>query len=71
MWLTNNSSKTWEDYNCGQDHLVTIKPHSTFEVKEEEGIILLRNLGHENWLTKSEDPRTKEEIETTEIKIEI
>ena len=59
MWIKNNSKREWKDYNCGDGVVITIKPESIFEVDDKAGIILLRNLGHERWLTETSAPREK------------
>ena len=51
MFIKNNSDNEWKDYNCGDGIIITIKPKSTFEVSSATGVILLRNLGSEKWLT--------------------
>lgn len=62
MIIKNNSDREWKDYNCGNGVFVTIKPKSTFEVDDEAGVVLLRNLGHPNWLVEVE----KEEVKSPE-----
>lgn len=61
MWLRNNSNKKWEDYNCGNNVVVTIEPLSDFEIDDVAGMLLLKNLGHENWLTMISAPEIKKE----------
>jgi len=61
MWLRNNSKQKWEDYNCGNNVIITIEPESEFEVDDNSAKVLLKNLGHENWLVQlKQKEETKE-----------
>jgi hypothetical protein len=67
MWLKNNSTKEWKDYNCGDGVIVTIKAKSTFEVDDKSGELLLKNLGHEKWLTVTDVGETKKDYEKPKV----
>lgn len=56
MFILNNSTQTWEDYQCGGGHKVTLRPGEIVEVQDSIGRFLLRMLGHENWLIEVERP---------------
>jgi len=64
MWIRNNSNKTWDNYNCGKDQYITVIPNSTFEVSQSVGELLLKNLGHANWLVEVDKPVEALEFDT-------
>ena len=59
MFLKNNSKNSWLKYDCGIC-FVDILPEATFEVSDEVGKIILKNLGATNWITKTEAPKVEE-----------
>lgn len=70
MYLKNNSKKSWLQYNCGSGVLVDILPESVFEVDDKSALVILRNLGADAWVTKTEAPVKKVEVkeEKEEVK---
>ena len=52
MRLKNNSNHEWKQYNCG-NAIVDILPYSEFEVDEISAMVILRNLGCPQWVTKT------------------
>jgi hypothetical protein len=61
MLLKNNSRNEWLQYNCGHC-LVDIKAESVFNVDEEAGAVILRNLGAPNWVVKLDQSNVHEEL---------
>lgn len=61
MWLKNNSSNEWLQYDCGCG-VVDIKANSVFEVNDQVGEIILRGLGCEAWITETTAPVIKKEV---------
>jgi hypothetical protein len=66
MWLKNNSKNNWMQYDLGVCK-IDILAESTFEVSDGIGEILLRNLGADNWLVKTEAP--KKEVKEKEVEV--
>jgi len=70
MWLRNNSKHKWDEYDCGNNFLITIEPESEFEVEDKYANVLLKNLGSDKWLVISQDPKTIEEKKEIETKVQ-
>lgn len=65
MLIKNNSQNTYKDYDCGDEFIVTIKPGETVEVPEKAGLLLLKNLGHPNYLVEvQKEEKSKKEDES-------
>lgn len=71
MWLKNNSQNTWEGYDCGVCK-IDILPDAVFEVSDGIGLVILKNLGSKNWITKTDAPvkATKKEVVEEEAPVE-
>jgi len=68
MKLKNNSNKQWLKYNCGKEIYVDILPNAEFEVKEPQAVaLILKNLGHPNWITVYSEESCTPEVEVKKI----
>ena len=61
MLLKNNSKNEWLGYNCGHC-VVDIQAESVFNVDDEAGAVILRNLGHPNWVIKLDQSNVHQEL---------
>lgn len=63
MRIRNNSKNEWLGYVCPKGVVVDIQAESTFEVDDNTGEFLLRQLGADVWLVEVKE-ETVEEIKT-------
>jgi hypothetical protein len=66
MWLKNNSSNEWLNYDCGSC-VIDIHPHAELEVPESVGLYILKRLGHANWIVKMKEAPVQSEVQKTVI----
>jgi len=60
MWLKNNSSNEWLNYDCGCC-VIDIHAYAELEVPENVGLYILKRLGHSNWITDITQTRQAEQ----------
>lgn len=70
MFLKNNSKNSWLGYNCGIC-IVDILPESTFEVTDQAGEFILKNLGCSHWITKIEKIENAEKVVEEKVLAEV